>query len=266
MKTMKKVLAVMLSLCMMFTAFCFTKVDAEAAESVTYTLRVVNGEWRMQPNYPWVEGGFHRELYYMHLDLKDGDKLVVEDDSMALNLTLERRLSNITIAKSVDTVIYTPGVDNVYMMAGTVAAINGDVTNAYVYDNVKVNFNNNVDYLEITNNYPLNANVRVLGTVNHYVAQEPNKVWHDYYSFASGTFYMQDGVLRTDAANYSKTPAVVATSAPASVTQPSTSAGDELDDVPKTGDTATYYWMFGLAVACLVMGMGFKLASRKEEN
>lgn len=269
MKTMKKVFAVMLSLCLMFTAFCFTKVEVEAADPVTYTLRAVNGEWRYQPNYPWDESAGHRELYYMHQSIKDGDKLVVDDASTSLDLTLYQRLSNITIARSADSVIHTPGVDNVYMLSGTVAAINGDVTNAYVYDNVKVNFNNSVDYLELNDKtFPFTSSIRVLGALNHYKSQENGNVWHDWYNFTYGTFYMEAGSIRTSTSDYSTTAPTPApaTPAPAPATKPSTSAGDELDDVPKTGDYATYYWMFGLAAACLVVGMGFQFASRKEEK
>lgn len=266
MKTMKKAFAVMLGLCLMFTAFYFTKTEVKAAEPVTYTIRVMNGEWRMQPNYPWIEGGFHRELYYMHLDLKDGDKLVIDDDSKALELTLERRLSDITVVRSSNTVLHTPGVDNVYMLAGTTAAINGDVKNAYVYSNVKVNFNNNVEYLEVNDTtFQFTPSIRVLGKLDHYKGLENGKVWHDWYSFAYGTFFMENGVVRTNAADFSTTaPTPAPTAAPAK--KPVASAADEYDDVPKTGDIASYYWMFGLAAACLVVGMGFKAASRKEEQ
>ncbi|MBQ8821522.1 MAG: hypothetical protein IJZ82_02670 [Lachnospiraceae bacterium] len=266
MKKMKKVWTVMLSLCMMFTALCFTKVDVEAAEPVTYTLKVVNGEWRQQVGYPWVENGTHRELYYMFLDMKDGDKLVISDDSMSLNLTVDKRLSNITLEKADNVVIHTPGVDNVYVLNDSVGAINGDVTNGYVYQSSIANFNNNVDYLEIFGNYPLSATVSVIGTVNHVKAYDSERTHFEFYNFESNSLRISQGALKTEVSKFSQTPVVVATPAPAPVTKPSTSAGDELDDVPKTGDFATYYWMFGLAAACLVVGMGLKFASGKEEN
>ena len=46
-------------------------------------------------------------------------------------------------------VITAKGYDNVYVLDGTTAAINGDVSHAYVYGGARVNFNNNVDTLEM---------------------------------------------------------------------------------------------------------------------
>lgn len=267
MKTMKRVFAVMLGLCLMFTAFCFTKVEARAAESVTYTLRVVNNEWRCMAGYPWNDSGIHLGMVFMEQYLNDGDKIVVDDDSMELHLTVEKRLESITFAKSKLSVIYAPGIDNVYVLDNSVAAINCDVKNGYVYQNATANFNNNLDYLEVYNKTsPLQASVYVGGTVGHVKAYDAEKTHFEFYDFTRGTLHIDKGSLKTNATLYSNVP--VATPAPtaAPVTKPSASAADELDDVPKTGDMPTYYWMFGLAAACLVMGMGLKFASGKEER
>ncbi len=265
MKTMKKVFAVMLGLCLMLTAFCFTKVDVKAAEPVTYTLRVVNNEWRCMVGYPWNDSGIHLGMVYMEQYLNDGDKIVVDDDSMELHLTVEKRLESITFGKSKLSVIYAPGIDNVYVLNNSVASINCDVKNGYVYQNATANFNSNLGYLEVYNKTsPLQASVFVAGTLGHVKAYDAEKTHFEFFDFARGSLFVDKGSLKTNASLYSIVPA--ATPAPTKKPVASTSTSDEYDDVPKTGDIASYYWMFGLAAACLVTGVGFKAASRKEEN
>lgn len=267
MKTMKKVFAAMLSVCLVLAAFCFTKTEVKAAEAVTYTLRVVNNEWRCMAGYPWNDSGIHLGMVFMEQYLNDGDKIVVDDDSMELKLTVEKHLESITFAKSKLSVIYAPGIDNVYVLNDSVAAINCDVKSGYVYQNATANFNNNVTYLEVYNKTaPLQASVYVAGTVGQVKAYDAEKTHFQFYDFARGTFYVDKGTLKTNAGLYSNVPAPTPAPTVAPTKKPAASTADEYDDVPKTGDIASYYWMFGLAAACLVVGMGFKAASRKEEN
>lgn len=249
---------VMLSLCMVFTAMCTTKLSAEAEGAVTYTLRVVDGEWRYQPNYPWDDTQTHRELYYMKLALKDGDKIVVSDATTGLELTVDKKLSDLTVEYSNYAIITAPAYENVHVINNSLAAINGDVKNGYVYEASTVNFNNNVDYLEVSARFPLKANVAVVGTVNHLKAQDTERVHYEYYNFVPGKLSFIDGELKTDAAYYSTTAGatVVATTVPANTNN--ASSADELDDVPKTGDTKGYYWMLALAAVCMAGGLYLK--------
>ena len=93
MKKMKKICAVILSLCMMFTASCMMKLDVQAEGATTYSLKVVDDQWRYQPNYPWDDNVQHRELYYMLQDFKDGDKIVVLESSKRLELEVKKNVS-----------------------------------------------------------------------------------------------------------------------------------------------------------------------------
>lgn len=267
MKRMKKVLAVMLSLCMMFTASCMAKLTVQAEGATTYTLKVVDDEWRFQPNYPWDSNVQHRELYYMHQNLKDGDKIVVSDTSKKLDLTVDKKLSNVTIEFASNAVIAAPGYEEVYVLNNSAAAINGDVDKAYVYEASSVNFNSNVNYLEVNAQFPLKANVGVMGTLNHLKGQDPKRVHYELYNFAAGKLSIVDGEIKTDSAFYSTAAGATVTAPVAATTTVATpSAADELDDVPKTGDIVTYYWILGLAVVCLVIGIVLKVTSKKEEK
>ena len=264
MKKMKKVFAVILSLCMMFTASCLTKLTVEAEGATTYTLKVVNDEWRFQPNYPWDDTVQHRELYYMYQNFKDGDKVVVIDSSdKKLEVELDKNISNLTIQRASQVIINAPYVEESYILGGSFAAINADVNKAYVYDNAIVNFNKNVQYLEVLTdreNTALAANIGVVGQVAHAYAHEKDHVVFDIYDVKAGKFSIVDGGFNIAEGNYTKTPsasAVVTTPTQTVATTPAapSASADELDDVPKTGDITSNYWMLVLAAVCMAGGL-----------
>ena len=216
MKKLKKIVTLLTLAAVCLTAPAFGKITAKAAEPNTYVLNFSpsKGEWRFKPASSWSEEVQDRELYYMMQEIKDGDYIVVQNDvdCNPLNLNVPVRLGNLTIKNSVKTpVITAKGYDNVYVLDGTTAAINGDVSHAYVYGGARVNFNNNVDTLEMYgygseyNN--LHAYITVVGTVNHLSAKDGQtmETYYDYYNFAANKLYTEDGALRTDAQYYSKT-------------------------------------------------------------
>ena len=267
MRRMKKVFAVILSLCMMFTASCITKLTVEAEGATTYTLKVVDDEWRFQPNYPWDDTVQHRELYYMYQNFKDGDKVVIIDSAdKKLELELDKNISNLTVQRASQVIVTAPYVEESYILGGAVAAINADINKAYVYDNAIVNFNKNVQYLEVLTDRTdtaLAANIGVTGQVAHAYAHEGENVVFDIYDLKAGKFSIVNGGFNIADGNYTKTATsstVVTAPAqtPAATTTTTPSAADELDDVPKTGDVVTYYWMLGLAAACMVGGLYLK--------
>ena len=238
---------------------------------VTYTIQYVEsaGEWRFQPNYPWDDQGYHRELYYLHQDMKDGDKLVVMASGHDLLLELTQHLSNLTFENTPNAVVSANGIDECFVLKDSVAAISGNVTRAYVYDNARCTFNQNVEYLEISGSFPLKATVSVGGTVGHLLAKDYDRVHYEFYQFAAGTLSIVDGALKTDAANYSTQPGQEPAAAPEAVTSapaapaaeastesaaPAAPAADEYDEVPKTGDTTSYVWLLGIAAVCLLGG------------
>ena len=138
MKKLKKIVTLLTLAAVCLTAPAFGKITVKAAEPNTYVLNFSpsKGEWRFKPASSWSEEVQDRELYYMMQEIKDGDYIVVQNDvdCNPLNLNVPVRLGNLTIKNSVKTpVITAKGYDNVYVLDGTTAAINGDVSHAYVY-------------------------------------------------------------------------------------------------------------------------------------
>ncbi len=274
MKRAKKIFTVILSLCMMFVASNVMKLDAKAEGAITYSLKVVDDQWRYQPNYPWDDNVQHRELYYMLQDFKDGDKIVVLESNKRLELEVTKNVSNLTLQKAGNAIVTAPYIEECHVLGGCVTAINADINKAYVYDTTTCNFNKNVQYLEILTEKAetkLSATVGVSGKIAHAYAHEGDHVVFDIYDVKANTFSMKEGAFHTPDSNFTGTPS---TSTVVSVPEQSagttnissSSSANELDDVPKTGEGATYYWIFGLAVVCLVMGIASKVSCRKFEK
>ena len=240
MKLFKKTISIFVMAVLCFMCFFNTSITADAAEPTTYYLKYVsaNSDWRYQVG-EWKADGYHRELYYMQQEIKDGDIIVV-DSTVNLTLELNVRLSNLTIVSANTAVVYAKGYDNVYVLSGSRCAINGDVTNADVYGNAVVNFNNNVGFLRILdeNGTNLQATVNCLGTVDHLYGGSPTQMVYENYSYAKDSLRIVDGVNKTDVTKFTSTP-------PATTTTPSTPStpsnnnnnSNEYDEVPKTGDS-----------------------------
>lgn len=254
MKLFKKTfsLFVVAALCMM--CFLNTSITANAAEPTTYYLKYVsaNNEWRYQVG-EWKADGFHRELYYMHQEIKDGDIIVV-DSTVNLTLEVNVRLSNLTVVSANTAVVYAKGYDNVYVLSGSRCAINGDVTNADVYGNAVVNFNNNVGFLRILDEKGTNlqATVNCLGTVDHLYGGSPTQMVYENYSYAKDSLRIVDGVNKTDVTKFTSTPPATTTTPPATNNNNSNDS-NEYDEVPKTGDTFfNPLWLVAIAAVCML--------------
>jgi len=271
MKKLKKLIV-------LFTAalFCLLPIisqplTAQASTPTTYYLKYIDekNEWRFLKNVTaWDETGYHRELYYMHQDIKDGDIIVI-DSNKDINLTVYAKLSNLTILNSTMAIVTANGYDEVYIANGSTAAINGDVGSGSVLMNSIANFNNNVQnlYVEGTGSVNVLGNLKNLlvydpvdpeakincsGTVDYVKAYDDDYVYYEYYNFATGSLAIERGNMNTDASKYSTTaPAGAATpSAPAAGT--GSSAG-EYDDVPKTGDfSVSPVWFLAIAAVCML--------------
>ena len=182
--------------------------QVSAAEPVTYSLKYVeaNNEWRYHVG-PWDDNNSgHRELYYLKESIKDGDVIVVEGGDQGLTLELPVNLSSITFNHSHLAVITAKSVENVYVLRDSVAAINGDVKNAHVYDNAVVNFNNNVTNLYITKEICGQQTIAVVGTVDYVKTSDAEKIYNDMYNFQANSFRQEEGILKTDASKYSMVP------------------------------------------------------------
>lgn len=282
MRQIKKIVSMAAAAALLCLAFLGSgSLVVHAEEPVTYCVKYVaeNNEWRFQVGSAWVDGGYHRELYYLKQDIKDGDLLVVEGNADTLHLELDVRLSNLTFNHG-NGVVTAKGIDACYVLRDSQAAVNGDITNAYVYDNAVCTFNNNVDYLEVTGSYGVSANLSVGGTVAHVKGILDERVFYDIYNVSAGKLYVENGALKTDAQYYSTTPqentAVAAAGTPETVEEPAAPAAetaaigvpaasvseDEYDDVPKTGESNLIFWLLGIASVSLVGSFCLRKSSR----
>ncbi len=263
MKSFKRTTALFAAALLCLVFFFNLSLTAKAEGPVTYSLRYVDSinQWRYQTG-TWQDSGFYRELYYMEQDIKDGDIIVI-DGTKPLDLTLNVRLSNLTIVNSTDTVVTAKSFDEVFVLNSSVCAINGDVTKASVYANSVTNFNNNVGELNLLEAKQdlLRATVAVVGTVNHVYAAGQHYKHFEFYNFEANSLLIQNGTLKTDASKYSTTPSA-ATPAPAPSTPAAPGTSGEYDDVPKTADVRfNPLWLVGIAAVC--MAGAYKLKEEK---
>lgn len=252
MKLFKKAFSLFAVAAICLMCFFNTSISANAAEPTTYYLKYVsaNNEWRYQVG-EWKSDGFHRELYYMKQAIKDGDIIVI-DSTVNLTLEVDVRLSNLTVVSANTAVVYAKGYDNVYVLSGSRCAINGDVTNADVYGNAVVNFNNNVGFLRILDEKGTNlqATVNCLGTVDHLYGGSLTTMVYENYSYEKDSLRIVDGVNKTDVTKFTSTPPTTTTTATPPTTNNNNS--NEYDEVPKTGDTLfNPLWLVVVAAVCM---------------
>lgn len=186
-------------------------LQASADGAVTYAVKYVpgSGEWRYQSNTSsFNDSASHRELYYLRQELKEGDLVVVYNDTAnvpALDLG-STRLGNLTVTSSSSVVvIYCGDITDCYLLDGASCSINANIANAYVYDTVLCNFNKNVNELNV---YPLDdmtSTIGCIGTVNHLYAasRTTGKAFYSLYDFQAGSLSIKDGVLTTAQTRYS---------------------------------------------------------------
>lgn len=253
MKKIKKMLLVLAAFVMCVIPVLSTPMTANAATPVTYYVKYLPDLdiWRFQVG-GWVDGGYHRDLWFLKEEIKDGDHLVI-DGPADINLAVDVNLLSLTVCQSTLAVISASSIENVYTLSTSVSSITGNVANAYVYDQSTANFNSNVTNLEIIREKAdlLEATVAVAGTVNQVKAHGANYTHFILYSFKENTFFVQNGLLKTSPDNFSYTPPVVAPT-------PSAPAGS-YDAVPKTGDYRfNPLWLVGIAAACLAGGYFIK--------
>lgn len=244
-------------------------LQAAAAEPVTYSLKYVEdkGEWRFHIGAWDDNNAGHRELYYLKESIKDGDIIVIEGGEHGLTLELPVNLNNITFNHSHSAAITVKSVENVYVLRDSVAAVNGDVVNAHVYDNAIVNFNNNVTNLYITKERSGEQSIAVIGTVAYVKTSDAEKVYNELYNFQANSFRQEKGILKTDASLYSTVPvAVILPEQPVAPVAPAVpvvpAAGGEYDDVPKTGASSALPYVLIMA-AGICFGGVYLLRSKK---
>jgi len=272
MKKVKNMLTILTAAALLLMSGSSLKVSA--AEPVTYYViyEADAQDWRYQTSAPDFEDtSNYRELYYMNQTIKDGDTVVVYYDGSAPetpSLDLGNlHLSNLTIAESgALSIVHAGAIDDCFVLTGTSCVINGNITNAYVYNSVVCNFNNNVKELQVSygTNEDLHSTIGCSGTIGHFKAYNPDDVLYDLYEFQASSFHLEDGELQTPGEQYRHTPSQTAPTAPAQPT-PAPSTGNsspassgEYDSVPKTGENSPVLWLVGFAVICLTISFGIK--------
>ncbi len=245
MKQWKKILAIATVFVLCMAPLLSTPLDAYAASSTatTYYLKYVDSlsQFRYQKG-TWQEDQEHWDVNSLKANIQDGDLLVIDGtNGQGIELSLSVSLNNLTVVNGDLVIVTASKFTDVYLLNGSKTVINGDVTNAYVYENSLGNFNNNVKNLTYSCGKfatPVGT-IAVLGTCDYFGIENGMKT----YSFAQNTLRMTDGYFSTPAANYT-------TTAPATV--PSTSS-DEYDDVPKTADTTLNpLWLLLISAVCFV--------------
>ena len=253
----------------MLTAFPgFSTLKASAEEPETYSIAYVEDrdEWRWQEGSPYNEDKSGSDIYYLKDHIQNGDALVIygtPDESITVEVPVH--LSSLTLVSTSGTaVVHTNGIDEAFVLADSVAAINGNVKNAYMYDNARATFNNNIESLEVNAPDGVYSVVTCGGTVGHAKGYYEDNVFYDIYNVAAGKLSIETIEVKTDAQFYSTTPSAAApqSSAPAqtgSSSQTGSSAGD-YDDVPKTGEPNTIVVLLGIAALCFMGSRAFKRA------
>lgn len=263
MKQIKKLVTLLTALVLCLVPLFGNTMTVNAAGTpATYYVKYVEGinQWRFQPD-TWVENGYHRELYYMQQDIKDGDVLIIDGARTTNTLSLELyvSLSNLTISESGIVNITATSVDNCYIIQNAQGIVNAPVKNAYVYDKSLGQFNADVENLEVISSQGelLHGTVGTNGTVKHLKAYS-SYVHYEFYDFAKGALNIVDGTLKSTAGTYSKTPSATTTPAAPTTSTPAAPSG-EYDDVPKTADIRfNPLWLVVLAGACFAGSYALK--------
>lgn len=271
MKKIKHIVTVLAAAAVFFLLPGAGCLRAAAEEPVTYAVKYIEEkkEWRYLPNTStFDDGAYHRELYYMYESMKDGDIVVVYNESESVpSLDLGSvRLSNLTVTPcSSFTIIFSGDIDECHILNGAYCSINANVTNAHVYEVSTSNFNKNVQELRIHADDGINSTVGCDGTVGHLYAPSDSlpQTFYDLYDFQAGSLLIQQGSLKTGADKFSSSPSQP-TPAPTQAPQPpastAPSGNDEYDEVPKTGSRNPVLWLLCIAAVSGAASYGLKKA------
>lgn len=284
MKKFRKFVTITLAAALIALLPGVTSMKASAASPTTYFVFLDGDQWYYQigtSEYNPDDKQYEADLILTKSDVthpQDGDVIVVgtvNQNGSAVGYTLDLggiRLSNVTVTHNTSIVVKAASIDECYVLSDSTAAINGDVTNAHVYDRSHVNFNSNVTNLYISSDTRDDApEINVMGTVAYATYSLPGELQFQYYNFIKGAFEFNDSGKIKSNENYYQSdgngPISAATAPSASEQQTSSasqtasssqtsssgqaSASGEYDDVPKTGEAVpVYVWFFAAATIC----------------
>lgn len=269
---MKKLLSIFAVACFALILWAQNIVPVSAAEPTTYVVKYddSNDQWYYQIGSSWDDTvpPPRREIYYMIQDMKDGDYVVVDATNGQGTLVLDFTLGNLTILPNSNALITCKGVIEYYQLNNTAVSLTANVEKAFVYDNAIANFNKNVNVLELIYDQTPEMIAGVGGTCSEFWVHtyDASQTKYHLWNFKE-TLLFNETILKTPYGTYDinppaspAAPIVSATpsSTPTSTPSAPSSSADEYDDVPKTGDSAMFLWMFGLAALCFAGSYSFK--------
>ncbi|MBR4059230.1 MAG: LPXTG cell wall anchor domain-containing protein [Lachnospiraceae bacterium] len=253
---MKKLFSFFTVVMMAVMSLNLSTLTVAAEEPTTYIVKYIAAteDWVYQEGSTWDDDSESESMYYMTLEMKDGDYVVVVAPEGNPTLNLDFHLGNLTIAANSSCTANVKSIKDCYILSGAMANINCDVTNGYLYDFSVCNFFGNCDNLKIYYTDDTTISVNVVGTCkDFYMHNDDNKsVKYQLYNFTTA-LSLSSGELKNNAGEYSTTPSA----APATPAAPST-GGNEYDDVPKTGQSNAFLFAFGLAAVCFLGSYSLK--------
>lgn len=253
---MKKLFSLFAVVMMAVMSLNLSTLTVAAEEPTTYIVKyvVATDDWLYQVGSKWDDESEGKSMYYMTLEMKDGDYVVAEAHEGNPTLDLDFHLGNLTITANSSCTVNVKSVKDCYILSGAQASINCNVTNGYLYDFSVCNFLGNCDNLKIYYTDDSTVSVNVVGTCkDFYMRNDANgSVKYQMYNFTA-PLTLISGELKNSAGEYSTSPAA----APATPAAPST-GGNEYDDVPKTSQSNTYLFAFGLAAVCFLGSYSLK--------
>ena len=133
---MKKLFSLFAVVMMAVMSLNLSTLTVAAEEPTTYIVKydVPTDKWYYQVDNEWDEQLPLREMYYMTLEMKDGDYVVVVAQEGNPTLDLDFHLGNLTITANSSCTANVKSIKDCYILSGAQANINCDVTNGYLYD------------------------------------------------------------------------------------------------------------------------------------
>ena len=263
MKSLKRILATALAV-LMVAILPQANVATVKAAGTTYTVKYVDsyGEWRAQPLVNWDLSKGTGDLNYLSNNVKDGDTIVVVGDAAdpgPVELKINVNIANLTLYETKQGVTFTGvgTVTDVYVLKGSIATLNANCKNIYVYDDSKCNVLKDADLVQAAKESLMKMSIVAVGKIAHAQIVENGKVTKDMYNVAADTFRIVDGVDKTDAANYSTTASASSSTGNAG-NAGSTTTNNGGTVSPKTGEASYAIGLFAGAVLCFAGAIASK--------
>lgn len=257
---MKKLFSIFSVALFAVVLLCMNSVTVAAEEPTTYHVKYDS----KTDSWLYETETMYREIYYMLQEIKDGDLVVVDATEEGWpTLELDYHLSNLTILPYSSCMVTVKSIDECYVLHDSFVSITADVNKGWVYGNAACNFNLDCDYLELFYEDEPEMSVGVLGNCSEFLVHSDASTKYHLWNFTDDIVF-NDGVLKTAYGSYSIEPPAASTSAPSATTSPnsttttSSSSSDEYDDVPKTGESVAYLWMFAIAALCFTGSYSLK--------